>query len=120
MAVTTTHAAMQGCLGFSLQYSFLFFTKYSLFVSTLFFLCLLLMKYKKVCFVFMTSCLGFLPFFTLTFDWDTTKLHFLTKKKRKKTMTMEPFGWNYKPAEKHCWLIFCERKILFRLKKLVE
>jgi hypothetical protein len=27
------------------------------------------------------------------------------------------FGWNYKPAEKHCWLIFCERKILFRLKK---
>jgi hypothetical protein len=28
-----------------------------------------------------------------------------------------PFGWNYKPAEKHCWLIFCERKILFRLKK---
>jgi hypothetical protein len=32
----------------------------------------------------------------------------------------EPFGWNYKPAEKHCWLIFCERKILFRLKKQVE
>jgi hypothetical protein len=30
---------------------------------------------------------------------------------------MAPFGWNYKPAEKHCWLIFCERKILFRLKK---
>jgi hypothetical protein len=30
--------------------------------------------------------------------------------------TMEPFGWNYKPAEKHYWLIFCERKILFRLK----
>jgi hypothetical protein len=28
-----------------------------------------------------------------------------------------PFGWNYKPAEKHCWLIFCERKILFRLKQ---
>jgi hypothetical protein len=22
----------------------------------------------------------------------------------------KPFGWNYKPAEKHCWLIFCERK----------
>jgi hypothetical protein len=20
--------------------------------------------------------------------------------------TLEPFGWNYKPAEKHCWLIF--------------
>jgi hypothetical protein len=34
--------------------------------------------------------------------------------------TMGPFGWNYKPAEKHCWLIFCERKILFRLKKQVE
>jgi hypothetical protein len=31
-----------------------------------------------------------------------------------------PFGWNYKPAEKHCWLIFCERKILFRLKKQAE
>jgi hypothetical protein len=31
--------------------------------------------------------------------------------------TMGPFGWNYKPAEKLCWLIFCERKILFRLKK---
>jgi hypothetical protein len=34
--------------------------------------------------------------------------------------TVAPFGWNYKPAEKHCWLIFCERKILFRLKKQVE
>jgi hypothetical protein len=31
--------------------------------------------------------------------------------------TLAPFGWNYKPAEKHCLLIFCERKILFRLKK---
>jgi hypothetical protein len=30
------------------------------------------------------------------------------------------FGWNYKPAEKHCWMIFCERKILFRLKKQAE
>jgi hypothetical protein len=35
-------------------------------------------------------------------------------------MSMGPFGWNYKPAEKHCWLIFCERKILFRLKKQAE
>jgi hypothetical protein len=34
--------------------------------------------------------------------------------------SMEPFGWNYKPAEKHCWLIFCERKILFWLKKQAE
>jgi hypothetical protein len=33
---------------------------------------------------------------------------------------VESFGWNYKPAEKHCWLIFCERKILFRLKKQAE
>jgi hypothetical protein len=33
------------------------------------------------------------------------------------SFTKAPFGWNYKPAEKHCWLIFCERKILFRLKK---
>jgi hypothetical protein len=32
------------------------------------------------------------------------------------TAPREPFGWNYKPAEKHRWLIFCERKILFRLK----
>jgi hypothetical protein len=31
--------------------------------------------------------------------------------------TLAPFGWNRKPVEKHCWLIFCERKILFRLKK---
>jgi hypothetical protein len=31
-----------------------------------------------------------------------------------------PIGWNYKPAEKHYWLIFCERKILFRLKKQAE
>jgi hypothetical protein len=36
------------------------------------------------------------------------------------TDTTAPFGWNYKPAEKHCWLIFCERKILFRLKKQAE
>jgi hypothetical protein len=34
--------------------------------------------------------------------------------------TKAPFGWNYKPAEKHCWLIFFERKILFQLKKQVE
>jgi hypothetical protein len=34
--------------------------------------------------------------------------------------TMEPFDWNYKPVEKYCWLIFCERKILFRLKKQAE
>jgi hypothetical protein len=32
-------------------------------------------------------------------------------------LLLGPFGWNYKPAEKHCWLIFCERKILFQLKK---
>jgi hypothetical protein len=36
------------------------------------------------------------------------------------TVTLGPFGWNYKPAEKHFWLIFCERKILFRLKKQAE
>jgi hypothetical protein len=33
---------------------------------------------------------------------------------------MEPFGCADKPAEKHCWLIYCERKILFRLKKQDE
>jgi hypothetical protein len=31
-----------------------------------------------------------------------------------------PFCWADKPAEKHCWLICCERKILFRLKKQAE
>jgi hypothetical protein len=31
--------------------------------------------------------------------------------------SMAPFGWADKPAEKHYWLICCERKILFRLKK---
>jgi hypothetical protein len=30
------------------------------------------------------------------------------------------FGWADKPVEKHCWLICCERKILFRLKKQAE
>jgi hypothetical protein len=30
-----------------------------------------------------------------------------------RAMAKEPFSWNYKPAEKHCWLIFCKRKILF-------
>jgi hypothetical protein len=31
-----------------------------------------------------------------------------------------PFGCADKPAEKHCWLICCERKILFQLKKQAE
>jgi hypothetical protein len=30
------------------------------------------------------------------------------------------FGCADKTAEKHCWLICCERKILFRLKKQAE
>jgi hypothetical protein len=33
---------------------------------------------------------------------------------------LAPFGWVDKPAEKHCWLICCERKILFQLKKQAE
>jgi hypothetical protein len=33
---------------------------------------------------------------------------------------MAPFGWADKPAEKQCWLICCERKTLFRLKKQAE
>jgi hypothetical protein len=33
---------------------------------------------------------------------------------------MEPFGCADKSAEKHCWLICCERKILFQLKKQAE
>jgi hypothetical protein len=33
---------------------------------------------------------------------------------------MEPFGWVDKLAEKHCWLIYRERKILFQLKKQAE
>jgi hypothetical protein len=31
-----------------------------------------------------------------------------------------PFDWNYKPAQKYCWLIFFKRKILFWLKKQAE
>jgi hypothetical protein len=31
-----------------------------------------------------------------------------------------PFGCADKPAEKHCWLICCERKTLFWLKKQAE
>jgi hypothetical protein len=31
-----------------------------------------------------------------------------------------PFGCTDKSAEKYCWLICCERKILFRLKKQTE
>jgi hypothetical protein len=33
---------------------------------------------------------------------------------------MEPFGCADKTAEKHSWLICCERKILFQLKKQAE
>jgi hypothetical protein len=40
---------------------------------------------QKSLFCFYDKLPGlFAFFFTLTFDWDTTKLHFLTKKKRKK------------------------------------
>jgi hypothetical protein len=31
-----------------------------------------------------------------------------------------PFGWADKQAEKYCWLIYFERKILFYLKKQAE
>jgi hypothetical protein len=31
-----------------------------------------------------------------------------------------PFDCADKPAEKYCWLIYCERKTLFRLKKQAE
>jgi hypothetical protein len=31
-----------------------------------------------------------------------------------------PLGWADKPAEKYCWLIYCKREILFRLKKQVK
>jgi hypothetical protein len=34
--------------------------------------------------------------------------------------TWAPFGWADKPAEKYCWLICCERKILFRLKNKLK
>jgi hypothetical protein len=33
---------------------------------------------------------------------------------------MGPFGCADKPAEKYCWLICCERKIPFWLKKQAE
>jgi hypothetical protein len=36
------------------------------------------------------------------------------------TETMTSFGCADKLAEKHCWLICCERKTLFRLKKQAE
>jgi hypothetical protein len=48
--------------------------------------------------------------------FDSTKFNF----KKDYPLELELFGWNYKPAEKHCWLIFCERKILFLLKKQAE
>jgi hypothetical protein len=35
-------------------------------------------------------------------------------------LTTAPFGCADKPAEKHCWIICCERKILFQLKKQAE
>jgi hypothetical protein len=34
--------------------------------------------------------------------------------------TLASFGCTDKLAEKHCWLICCERKILFRMKKQTE
>jgi hypothetical protein len=37
-----------------------------------------------------------------------------------KTRILALFGCADKPAEKHCWLICCERKTLFRLKKQAE
>jgi hypothetical protein len=33
---------------------------------------------------------------------------------------MSPFDWADKPAKKHGWLIWCERKTLFWLKKQAE
>jgi hypothetical protein len=41
-------------------------------------------------------------------------IHFLHK------ITQAPFGYTDKLAEKHCWLICCERKILFRLKNKLK
>jgi hypothetical protein len=35
-------------------------------------------------------------------------------------LTREAFGCADKPAEKYCWLICCERKILLQLKKQSE
>jgi hypothetical protein len=45
---------------------------------------------------------------------------YFANKIRNCNKTKAPFGWADKPAEKHCWLICCERKILFRLKKQAE
>jgi hypothetical protein len=33
---------------------------------------------------------------------------------------MAPFGYADKPAEKHYWLIYCERKTLFWLKNKLK
>jgi hypothetical protein len=38
----------------------------------------------------------------------------------KRQKTMAPFDCTNKSAEKHCWLNYCKRKILFWLKKQVE
>jgi hypothetical protein len=35
-------------------------------------------------------------------------------------ITMASFGCADKPAEKHCWLICCERKTLLRLKNKLK
>jgi hypothetical protein len=40
--------------------------------------------------------------------------------KQKISQIMAPFGCADKPAEKHCWLICCERKTFFRVKKQAE
>jgi hypothetical protein len=34
--------------------------------------------------------------------------------------SLAPFGCADKPTEKYCWLIYCERKTLFWLKKQAE
>jgi hypothetical protein len=46
--------------------------------------------------------------------------HATKMKLRRGKLDKGPFGCADKPAEKYCWLICCERKILFRLKKQAE
>jgi hypothetical protein len=48
--------------------------------------------------------------------WEEKKATHLMYEK----LFLTPFGCADKPAKKYCWLICCERKILFRLKKQAE
>jgi hypothetical protein len=39
---------------------------------------------------------------------------------RAKARRLALFGWNYKPAEKYCWLIFCESEKTSRIRWIIS